>query len=154
MIGENDSAPDFTLERDGGETVSLQDFLGHYIVLYFYPKDNTTGCTIEANEFTDRIKNFEDLNCAVLGVSPDTVKKHDNFVKKYDLKVMLLADTEKTLTEAYGLWIEKKTFGKTYMGVSRATFLISPEGKIVKEWRKVTVKGHAQDVFDTLKTLS
>ena len=154
MIGENDKAPDFTLERDGGETVTLADFSGKYIVLYFYPKDNTPGCTIEANDFSAKIKDFEALNCVVLGVSPDTVRKHDNFVKKHDLKVILLADIEKKLIESYGLWVEKKMYGRTYFGVNRSTFLISPEGKIVKEWRKVKVKGHVDEVLETLKTLT
>ncbi len=154
MISENDNAPDFTLERDGGETVTLADFGGKYIVLYFYPKDNTPGCTIEANDFSAKIKEFENLDCVVLGVSPDTVRKHDNFVKKYDLKVVLLADIDKKLIESYGLWVEKKMFGRIYFGVERSTFLINPKGKIVKEWRKVKVKGHVDEVLETLKNLS
>ncbi len=154
MIGENDNAPAFSLARDGGETVSLTDFQGKYIVLYFYPKDNTPGCTTEANEFTASIDQFKALNCVILGVSPDTVKKHENFVKKYDLKVTLLADTEKELAEAYGVWIEKKMYGRTYMGINRSTFIIDPEGKIVKEWRKVKVKGHVAEVLETLQSLT
>ncbi len=154
MIGENDTAIDFTLERDGGEKVTMDDYKGRYVVLYFYPKDNTPGCTTEANDFTAQSKEFDALNCVILGVSPDTVRKHDNFVKKYDLKVTLLADTEKELIESYGLWVEKKMYGRTYFGVERTTFLIDPEGKIMKVWRKVKVKGHVDEVLDTLKSLA
>lgn len=151
IIGE--TAPAFTLPRDGGEgqTVSLSDFSNQYLVLYFYPRDDTPGCTTEANEFTAHKAEFDALNASIVGISRDTVQKHDKFIAKHDLDVILGADTEGTVTEDYGVWGEKKNYGKTYMGIQRATFLISPKGEIVHTWPKVRVKGHVAAVLETLR---
>lgn len=146
-----DTAPDFTMPRDGDETVSLSDFKGKYLVLYFYPKDNTPGCTTEGKAFTAHKSDFADLNAEIVGVSRDSVKKHDNFIAKQDLDIILGADLEGKVTEDYGVWVEKSMYGKTYMGIQRATFLIGPDGKIVHTWPKVRVKGHVADVLDTLR---
>lgn len=151
-----DTAPDFKMPRDGGEgkTVSLSDFKGRYLVLYFYPKDDTPGCTTEANEFTAHKSDFEALNASIMGISRDTPEKHDKFIAKHDLDVVLGADTEGKVTEDYGVWVEKNMYGKTYMGIQRATFLINPDGKIAHVWPKVRVKGHVADVLKTLSELS
>lgn len=146
-----DTAPDFTMPRDGGETVSLSDFAGKYLVLYFYPKDNTPGCTTEGKEFTAHRSDFAALNAAIVGVSRDSVKKHDNFIAKQELDVILGADIEGTVTEDYGVWVEKSMCGKTYLGIQRATFLIGPDGKVVHTWPKVRVKGHVAEVLETLR---
>ena len=146
-----DTAPDFTMPRDGGETVSLSDFAGKYLVLYFYPKDNTPGCTTEGKEFTAHRSDFAALNAAIVGVSRDSVKKHDNFIAKQELDVILGADIEGTVTEDYGVWVEKSMYGKTYLGIQRATFLIGPDGKVVHTWPKVRVKGHVAEVLETLR---
>lgn len=146
-----DTAPDFTMLRDGGETVSLSDFAGKYLVLYFYPKDNTPGCTTEGKEFTAHKSDFAALNAEIVGVSRDSVKKHDNFIAKQELDIILGADLEGKVTEDYGVWVEKSMYGKTYMGIQRATFLIGPDGKIVHTWPKVRVKGHVAEVLETLR---
>lgn len=153
MISEGDKAPSFKLARDGGEIVKLSDFKGKTVVLYFYPKDDTSGCTKEAIAFSELLNEFAELDAEVIGVSPDTVKKHDKFKEKHDLKVILLADDEKELVEKYGVWVEKKMYGKTYMGVERSTFLIDTKGKIAKIWRKVKVPGHAEAVLEAVKEL-
>ncbi|WP_427450695.1 thioredoxin-dependent thiol peroxidase [Litorimonas sp. WD9-15] len=145
-----DTAPDFTMPRDGGETVSLSDFTGKYLVLYFYPKDNTPGCTTEGKEFTAHKSDFAALNAEIVGVSRDSVKKHDNFIAKQELNIILGADLEGKVTEDYGVWVEKSMYGKTYMGIQRATFLIGPDGKIAHIWPKVRVKGHVAEVLETL----
>lgn len=151
QIGE--TAPAFTLARDGGEgkTVSLADFANQYLVLYFYPRDDTPGCTTEANEFTAHKADFNVLNASIVGISRDTVQKHDKFIAKHALDVILGADTDGKVTEDYGVWVEKKNYGKTYMGIQRATFLIDPAGKIIHAWPKVRVKGHVAAVLDTLR---
>ncbi|MEL6840129.1 MAG: thioredoxin-dependent thiol peroxidase [Pseudomonadota bacterium] len=146
-----DVAPDFNLPRDGGEMIKLSDFAGKKVVLYFYPKDDTPGCTKEAIGFTDAVDAFADLDTVVLGVSKDSVKKHDKFVAKHDLKIALLSDEDGDVCERYGTWVEKKMYGKTYMGVERATYLIGADGKIAEVWRKVKVPGHVDAVLEAVK---
>lgn len=148
-----DDAPDFRLPRNGGGDISLSDLKGKTVVLYFYPKDDTSGCTAEAIDFSALGGHFEEANSVVIGISPDSVKSHDKFAAKHSLSVMLAADEDKTALEAYGVWKEKSMYGKKYMGVERTTFLISPNGKIAKIWNKVKVPGHAQAVLDEAKTL-
>ncbi len=147
-------APDFVMERDGGDKVSLKDFSGRFLVLYFYPRDDTPGCTKEAIGFTESLSDFKALGADIIGVSRDTVAKHEKFIKKHDLKIPLGSDVEGQVTEDYGVWVEKNMYGKTYMGIERATFLINPEGKIVQIWRKVRVKNHVSDVLEALKSHS
>lgn len=150
-LAEGTTAPDFSLPRDGGGTVSLADFRGRTVVLYFYPKDDTSGCTTEAVAFTGLIGEFEKASAVVIGMSPDPVKQHDKFKAKHDLQVILAADEEKTTLEAYGVWQEKSMYGKKYMGVERSTFLIDGDGKITRIWRKVKVPGHAEEVLEAVK---
>jgi peroxiredoxin Q/BCP len=146
-----DTAPDFSLPRDGGEMVNLSDFKGKKVVLYFYPKDDTPGCTKEAIGFTDMVDAFAAEDTIVLGVSKDSVKKHDKFVAKHDLKIALLSDEEGDVCERYGTWVEKSMYGKTYMGIERATYLIGADGKIAQAWRKVKVPGHVEAVLDAVR---
>ncbi|WP_420414849.1 thioredoxin-dependent thiol peroxidase [Roseibium sp.] len=148
-----DAAPDFDLEADGGSRISLSALKGQPVVVYFYPKDNTPGCTKEAIAFTDQIEDFKKLGTAIVGISPDTARKHDNFIAKHNLAVRLGADTEKTTAEAYGVWVEKSMYGKKYMGVERATFLVDADGKIAQIWRKVKVAGHAEAVLEAVQAL-
>ena len=150
---EGGKAPAFTLDRDGGGKVSLKDFAGKPLVLYFYPKDDTAGCTREAQDFTAAAPAFRKAGAAVLGISKDTVKAHDKFVAKYELKVPLASDPEGTVIEAYGSWVEKTLYGRKYMGIDRSTFLIDGAGRIVRIWRKVRVAGHVEDVLATVKAL-
>jgi peroxiredoxin Q/BCP len=145
------AAPNFTLEANDGEKISLSDFQGKNIVLYFYPKDMTPGCTTEACDFRDQYENFEALNAVILGVSPDPVNKHVKFVEKYGLPFLLLADPDHQVAEAYGVWQLKKNYGKEYMGIERSTFVIDKEGKIAKEWRKVKVKGHVEEALNFIR---
>ncbi len=140
-------APDFSLQAQNGETITLSELKGYNVVLYFYPKDMTPGCTTEACDFRDQFEQFSDLNAVILGVSPDPVERHQKFVEKYGLPFLLLADTEHQAAEAYGVWKLKKNFGKEYMGIERSTFLIDKEGKVAKEWWKVSVKGHVEDAL-------
>ncbi len=151
MVGEGDKAPDFSLPDETGAIRTLGDFKGRYLVLYFYPKDDTSGCTKEAVGFTGLKGEFDALNADVVGVSPDSVKSHGKFREKHKLDVTLLADEEKSAIQAYGVWAEKKMYGKSYMGVERSTFLIDPKGKIAKVWRGVKVPGHAEAVLDALR---
>ncbi len=146
-------APDFNLPRDGGEMVCLSDFRDKPVVLYFYPKDDTSGCTSEALDFTKLKTKFDEIGVAVIGISPDNVKKHDKFKVKHGLDVILASDEEKTTLEAYGVWVEKSMYGRKYMGVERSTFLINANGKIIEEWRKVSVSGHAENVLAAAKLL-
>ena len=146
-------APSFSLPRDGGGTVSLDDFSGKPVVLYFYPKDDTPGCTKEAVGFSQAKAEFEASGAVVIGVSKDSVAKHDKFVAKHDLDVILGADEDGTTCEAYGVWVEKQMYGKTYMGIERATFLIGADGKLLQEWRKVRVPGHVEAVLEAVKAL-
>jgi peroxiredoxin Q/BCP len=148
-IGE--MAPDFTLPRDGGSTVTLSGLRPGRVVVYFYPKDDTTGCTIEAKDFTAMAADFTAAGVTVIGISKDSVKAHDKFVAKYDLGVILASDEGGTTCEDYGVWVEKQMYGKTYMGIERATFLISAEGKVEQAWRKVSAKGHADAVLDAVR---
>ncbi|WP_455478364.1 peroxiredoxin [Bartonella sp. B10] len=140
-------APDFDLPRDGGGKLRLSDFQGKPIVLYFYPKDDTSGCTSEALDFTKLKTEFDEIGVVIIGVSPDNVKKHNKFKMKHGLDIILVSDEEKTTLEDYGVWIEKSMYGRKYMGVERSTFLIDSTGKIVEEWRKVSVSGHAKKVL-------
>ncbi len=146
-------APDFSLPRNGGGTVSLSDFAGKPVILYFYPKDDTSGCTTEAVDFSGLTAEFEKLGATVIGVSPDSVKSHDKFAAKHNLSVVLAADEEHKALEAYGVWKEKSMYGKTYMGVERSTFLIDKSGKIADVWRKVKVPGHAEAVLKAAQAL-
>lgn len=153
MLNEGDVAPEFELPRDGGKTVTLSQFQGGPVVLYFYPKDDTSGCTQEAIGFSERIAAFHKAGAEVIGVSPDDVKAHDKFRDKHDLQVMLLSDEEKTAIEAYGVWAEKKMYGRSYMGVERSTFLIGGDGKLKRVWRGVKVPGHAEEVLAAVRAL-
>jgi peroxiredoxin Q/BCP len=146
-----DAAPSFTLPRDGGGDVSLSDFAGKKVVLYFYPKDDTPGCTKEALGFTDMVADFDAAGTVILGVSKDSVSKHEKFVAKHDLKIALLSDEEGDVCERDGTWVEKSMYGKTYMGIERATFLIGADGKIVQVWRKVKVPGHVEAVLEAAR---
>ncbi len=151
LVGKQ--APTFTLNNQQGEAVSLEKFKGKYVVLYFYPKDATPGCTTQACDFRDSIEDFTSLNAVILGVSPDNEASHQKFIAKHELPFDLLVDEEKRAAEAYDVWKLKKNFGREYMGIERSTFLIDPEGKVVKEWRKVRVKDHIEDALNTLKEM-
>ncbi|RDC73460.1 thioredoxin-dependent thiol peroxidase [Rhodovulum sp. 12E13] len=153
MIEPGTKAPDFSLPRDGGGEVALSDLGGKTVVLYFYPKDDTSGCTKEAIAFTELMPEFEAAGATVLGVSKDSVKKHDKFRDKHELKVTLLSDDESDVCERYGVWAEKSMYGKTYMGIERSTFLIDGEGTVREVWRKVKVPGHAEKVLEAVKAL-
>lgn len=146
-----DSLPQFNLPTIDGQSLSTSDLIGHWSVVYFYPKDNTPGCTTEAKDFSERIDAFAASGAKVVGVSKDSPKKHANFIAKHDLKVDLIADEEGFLCEAFGVWVEKQNYGRTYMGIERATFLFNPEGKLVKLWRKVRVTNHAENVLKALE---
>ena len=146
-------APAFNLPRDGGGTVSLSDFAGKPVVLFFYPKDDTTGCTAESVAFTALADDFAKIGAVVIGLSPDSVKSHDKFVKKHNLAVPLASDEEKTVLQAYGVWKEKSMYGKTYMGVERTTVLVGADGAIAQVWNKVKVPGHADVVLAAVKAL-
>ncbi len=150
-IGDN--APAISLPRDGGDLVNLSDFAGKKVVLYFYPKDDTPGCTKEAIGFTQSVDTFAARDTVILGVSKDSIKKHDKFIAKHDLKIALLSDETGDVCERYGTWVEKSMYGKTYMGIERATFLIGPDGKIAQVWRKVKVPGHVDAVLDAVRAL-
>jgi thioredoxin-dependent peroxiredoxin len=147
----NRLAPDFTLKSDSGEEIALSSFRGKTVVLYFYPKDDTTGCTQEACEFRDLFPRFKRNKAVVLGISPDSVRKHVNFKKKYNLPFTLLSDTDHKVAELYGLWVEKLFWGRKYMGVERTTYIIGPDGKIRKIFAKVNPAGHAAEVDAALK---
>ena len=153
MISIGDNAPQFTLSTNGEGQFSLADAAGKYLILYFYPKDDTPGCTKEAIGFSEASAAFAAQNAMVAGVSRDTVKKHDKFVGKYDLRIPLISDEEGSLCEAFSTWVEKSMYGKTYMGIERATFLISPDGKVLHIWRKVKVPGHVEEVLAQLQSL-
>ncbi|WP_074380663.1 peroxiredoxin [Bartonella doshiae] len=140
-------APNFDLPRDGGGRLCLSDLQGKPIVLYFYPKDDTSGCTNEAIDFTRLKTKFEEIGVVIIGVSPDSIEKHDKFKIKHGLDIILVSDEEKTTLQAYGVWIEKSMYGRKYMGLERSTFLIDSTGIIAEEWRKVNVSGHAENVL-------
>ena len=151
MLEAGTTAPDFTAPQNGGGTFTLSDHRGKFVVLYFYPKDSTPGCTVEACAFRDATSEYAALNAVVVGVSKDSVKRHDNFVKKQELNFPLVSDAESDICEQYGTWVQKKMYGKEYMGIARATFLIDPGGVICHVWPKVKVKVHADEVLAALK---
>ena len=146
-------APDFTLPTDGGGKISLKGLRGKNVVIYFYPKDDTTGCTAEACSFRDQLPKFGKLNATVIGISRDSVAKHDKFKAKYELPFTLASDDKGAVTERYGVWVEKSLYGRKYMGIERATFLIDDKGVVRQEWRKVKVAGHVDDVLKAVKAL-
>lgn len=153
MPDVNDKAPDFSLPTGDGRTLSMSDFKGRPLVLYFYPKDSTPGCTQQAIGFTALLPEFEKAGAAVVGVSRDSVKRHSNFAEKHGIAFPLLSDEAGELCEAYGVWVEKNLYGRKYMGIERSTFLIDGESVIRRVWRKVKVKGHAEEVLDAVKSL-
>lgn len=153
MLEAGVKAPEFCLPNQDEVEICLRDFQGKWVVLYFYPKDNTPGCTTEACDFTDEQPNFKELDAVILGVSPDSAKKHQNFIAKKDLKITLLADEEKKVATLYDVWKMKKNYGREYMGIVRTTFLIDPKGKIAKIWNNVRVKGHVEKVKEELTKL-
>lgn len=153
MVKEGDRVPDVKLIGMEGKVISPTDFRGQKLVLYFYPKDDTTGCTREAQDFTALVPEFEKAGTWVLGVSKDDVKKHRKFIDKYDLKVTLASDTDGSACEAFGTWVEKRLYGRNYMGIERATFLIDRDGRIDRIWRKVKVPGHAAEVLAAAQEL-
>ncbi|MBT9245012.1 peroxiredoxin [Gemmobacter fulvus] len=146
-------APDFTLPRDGGGEIRLSALQGGKVVLYFYPKDDTPGCTTEALDFTARAAEFAAAGTTVIGISKDSVKKHDKFVAKHGLGIALVSDEAGTTCEDYGVWVEKSMYGKTYMGIERATFLIGSDGRLAQIWRKVSVPGHVDAVLAAAQAL-
>lgn len=152
-LSVGDKAPDFSLPGNGASTLSLADFKGKNVVLYFYPKDDTPGCTTEAKDFTAMAGDFQAANTVVIGMSKDTAAKHDKFIAKHDLSVLLASDEEGVALEAYGVWVEKNMYGRKYMGIQRATFLIDDAGVIQEVWPKVKVKGHAEAVLEKARSL-
>ena len=153
MIKEKNLAPAFKLPSTNKKEFSLKDSLGNYVVLYFYPKDDTPGCTIETNDFNKLLPKFKKLNCEILGISKDNLKSHDKFRDKYKIKFDLLADEEKKVLKKYKVWAKKKFMGREFMGIVRTTFLIDKKGKILKVWENVKVKDHAKEVLETLKNI-
>jgi thioredoxin-dependent peroxiredoxin len=148
MIKEGDKAPEFTLEADDGSQVTLKDLRGGKVVLYFYPKDDTSGCTTQACDFRDSMSELETRGATVLGVSPDSAASHRKFKEKYGLNFPLLVDADHEVAEAYGVWKEKSMYGRKYWGIERSTFLIDEKGRVEKAWRKVRPKGHAEVVLE------
>ena len=148
-----DKAPDFTIATDGGGTFCLSEMVGHNVIIYFYPKDDTPGCTKEACEFRDSLPDFSKSAAKIIGISKDTVAKHDKFKSKYELPFTLGADVEGAVCEAYGTWVEKSMYGRQYMGIERATFLVDREGVVQGIWRKVKVKGHVEEVLAAVQNL-
>ena len=151
MPQPGDKAPDFTLPRDGGGEITLSALRGRTVVLYFYPRDDTPGCTTEATEFTAALPDLDAAGATVIGVSKDSVAKHDKFAAKHGLKVILASDEGGSVCEDYGVWVEKTMYGKTSMGVERATFLIDADGMVRQVWRKVKVKGHVDAVLEAVR---
>ncbi|MGE5704875.1 MAG: thioredoxin-dependent thiol peroxidase [Clostridia bacterium] len=151
MIAVGHTAPSFTLQANNNQTISLSDYRGKYVVLYFYPKDMTPGCTTEACDFRDYHGDFAKLDTVVLGISPDDVKSHDKFIAKHELPFPLLADTDHKVAEEYGVWVLKKMYGREYMGIERTTFVIDLQGNIAKVWPKVKVKEHVQEVLGFIR---
>ncbi|HML91370.1 thioredoxin-dependent thiol peroxidase [Methyloceanibacter sp.] len=152
-LDAGDKAPTFTLPTDGGGEISLKDLKGETVVLYFYPKDDTSGCTAEACAFRDALPDFSKVNATVIGVSKDPVKKHDKFKDKYDLTFPLASDEDGKVCDAYGTWVEKSMYGRKYMGIDRSTFLIDGKGVIRAIWRKVKVPGHVDEVLKAAQAL-
>ena len=153
MLEKSQPAPDFTLPSTGGADVTLSELRGQPVVIYFYPRDDTSGCTKEAIGFSERLDAFKDAGARVLGISRDTMAKHQKFAAKHDLTVELLADEDGSVTEDYGVWVEKSMYGKTSMGIERATFLVDAAGDIAQVWRKVKVPGHVDEVLDAVRAL-
>ena len=153
MLEEGQKAPNFKLKTDGGGEISLAKLKGKAAVVYFYPKDDTPGCTTEAIAFSALKPQFDKCGAVLIGVSKDTVQRHDNFKKKYDLKIQLASDEEGQMVADYGVWIKKINYGREYMGIDRSTFLIDAKGVIRKIWRKVKVKGHAEQVLEAVRAL-
>ena len=153
MLKINTKAPILNLSSTSGNFYSLKDSIGKYVVLYFYPKDDTPGCTIETNDFNKLLTKFKKLNCDVLGISKDDLKSHNKFKEKYKIKFDLLADDEIKVIKSYKIWAKKKFMGREFMGVIRSTFLIDPKGRIIKIWNNVKVKDHAKEVLETLKDI-
>jgi peroxiredoxin Q/BCP len=154
MVADGEAAPDFDLPSDEGHTLRLSKLKGHPVVVYFYPKDDTSGCTREAQDFTALAADFAKAGVKVIGISPDSAASHAKFRKKYELTVSLAADEDKSVAQAYGVWVEKSMYGRKYMGVDRSTFLVDKKGQIARSWRKVKVPGHAQDVLAAARELA
>jgi len=152
-VDAGDKAPDFKLPTDGGGEVSLSGLKGGKVVLYFYPKDDTSGCTKEAMGFRDALGEFEKAGATVIGVSKDSIARHDRFKAKYDLNFPLVSDEAGTLCAAYGVWVEKSMYGRKYMGIERSTFLIDGDGRIARVWRKVKIPGHVDEVLAAAQAL-
>jgi len=150
----DDMAPNFTLPANNNQTISLSDYQGSYVVLFFYPKDDTSGCTTEAIAFSEYQAQFKDLNCVILGLSKDSVKSHDKFITKHNLTMPLLSDETTETLQAYGSWVEKSMYGKKYMGADRSTFVINPDGKLIEIYRKVKVPNHVPTVLERVKLAS
>lgn len=153
MVQDGTKAPDFQLPDAQGKTLRLSALKGHPVVVYFYPKDDTSGCTAEAKGFSCLIDDFKKAGAEVIGISPDSPESHAKFQDKYDLGVRLLSDQERKAAEAYGVWVEKSMYGRKYMGVERSTFLVDGDGTIARSWRKVKVPGHAEEVLAAVKAL-
>lgn len=153
QIAEGDEAPEIDLPTDGGGTFSLSGSAGKNVVVFFYPKDDTSGCTKEAIAFTEHLDQFKKLNTEIVGISADSVTKHDKFKAKHDLKVQLASDEEHAALEKYGVWVEKSMYGRKYMGIERSTFLVDANGRLARVWRKVKVPGHVEDVLAAVKDL-
>jgi len=153
MIEDGKIAPDFKLQDDSGAVVQLSKMKGRTVVVYFYPKDDTSGCTLEAKDFSAAAAEFRKAGADIIGISPDKVDSHRKFKAKHELNVRLAADPEKSAANAYGVWVEKSMYGRKYMGVERSTFLIDAKGRIARSWRKVKVPGHADEVLEAVKAL-
>ncbi|MEM6610454.1 MAG: peroxiredoxin [Pseudomonadota bacterium] len=151
MVEIGSAAPDFTLPRDGGDMLTLSALRPKTVVLYFYPKDDTSGCTKEALAFTSLAAEFTAAGAEIIGISKDTVAKHDKFIAKHDLGVILVSDADSDVCESYGTWVEKSMYGKKYMGIERSTFVIGGDGTVTHAWRKVKVPGHAEAVLEAVK---
>jgi peroxiredoxin Q/BCP len=154
MIKENTKAPIFKLPSTNKKEYSLKDSIGNYVIIYFYPKDDTPGCTIETNDFNKLLPKFKKLNCEVLGISKDNLKSHKKFRDKYKIKFDLLSDEEIKVLKKYKVWAKKKFMGREFMGIVRTTFLIDKKGKIIKIWNNVKVKDHAKEVLETLQNIA
>ena len=146
-------APSVILPNENGKIIDLKDFRPSPIILFFYPRDNTSGCTREAKDFTENLKHFNNAKISVFGISKDSVESHDKFIKKQNLAISLLSDKDGNVCEDFGVWKEKSMYGKTYMGIERSTFLIDGKGLIAKEWRKVKVAGHVNEVLEVIQSL-
>jgi thioredoxin-dependent peroxiredoxin len=153
MLNSGDKAPDFALPGDNGQPISLSQLKGRPVVVYFYPKDDTSGCTAQAKDFSCQLHAFKAAGADIIGISPDSSRSHLKFKTKHDLALTLAADEDKAVATAYGVWVEKSMYGRKYMGVERSTFLVGKNGKIVQLWRKVKVPGHADEVLQAVKAL-